>query len=45
MSGMDRSSEQTTPGRSKRKRAAETVTLVTCILQAVYWGLKLTGVL
>ncbi|MFI6125486.1 hypothetical protein ACIBCU_38255 [Streptomyces sp. NPDC051064] len=45
MSGMEGSTEQATPGRSRRKRAAETVTLVTCILQAVYWGLKLTGVL
>ncbi|MFI6006987.1 hypothetical protein ACIA98_42835 [Streptomyces sp. NPDC051366] len=45
MSGMEDSHEEPTPGRSKRKRAAETVALVTCILQAVYWGLKLTGVL
>ncbi|NYV74525.1 hypothetical protein [Streptomyces sp. UH6] len=45
MSGLESSSEQSAPGRSKRKRAAETVTLITCILQAVYWGLKLTGVL
>lgn len=45
MSGMESSPEQTAPGRSKRKRAAETVTLVTCILEAVYWVLKLTGVL
>ncbi|MGV9915546.1 hypothetical protein [Streptomyces tendae] len=45
MSGMESSPEQTTPGRSKRKRAAETVTLVTCLMQAVYWGLKLIGVL
>ncbi|MFJ9096803.1 hypothetical protein ACIRIR_35600 [Streptomyces globisporus] len=45
MSGKEGSSEQSAPGRSKRKRAAETVTLVACILQAVYWGIKLTGVL
>jgi hypothetical protein len=45
MSGMESSTEQATPGRSKRKRAAETVALITAILQAVYWGLKLTGVL
>jgi hypothetical protein len=45
MSGMEGSTEQTTPGRSKRQRATETIALVTCILEAVYWGLKLTGVL
>lgn len=45
MSGMESSPEQAKPGRSKRKRAAETVALVTGILQALYWGLKLTGVL
>ncbi|MFB7360535.1 hypothetical protein [Streptomyces gardneri] len=45
MSGKESSTEKTEPGRSKRKRAAETVALITCILQAVYWALKLAGVL
>ena len=45
MSGKEDSAEKTTPGRSKRKRAAETVALVACVLQAAYWALKLAGVL
>jgi hypothetical protein len=45
MSGMEGSPEQATPGRSKRKRATETVALVACILEAAYWGLKLAGVI
>ncbi|MFD8417079.1 hypothetical protein ACFV2Q_35980 [Streptomyces sp. NPDC059650] len=44
MTGTDNSSpEEPAPGRSKRKRAAESVTLVVCILQALYWGFKLYG--
>nr|WSX54166.1 hypothetical protein OG409_37805 [Streptomyces sp. NBC_00974] len=42
MTGTDNSSpEEPAPGRSKRKRAAESATLLACVLQVLYWGFKL----